>query len=275
MDGITFSILSTGWIEKDKAIDLLMYNSGTYENRTPEATWWRVPNIAILIKHPEAGNILINGGAREECWYGNDGQDANVENYMPYYAEEENRIDRQLELCGVKVDELDQVVITNMCWYNTGILPMLSGKKAGRQIYVAEKDFAYGVTETCLKNGNVGFRYQLRDFRDSKIGFHYINGNYTVAECITLIELPGNFPSSLGVVIECKEKTYIYTGEAMPTEENFRFPYTPVSDVYDSVKFQKTSACLEEMIKSKNASVIFPHDPVMFRNINPAPYVYK
>lgn len=268
-----FSILHTGWMEKDKSIDISMYGMGMEYNRTPPATWWRVPCTAILIDHPDAGYILYDGGARPECRFGQHARDAASEAYTPFFAQPEHRIERQLARCGVSVEQLGLVILSDLSWMHTGILPLLPGTAAGKQVMVPKRDFAYGATETLLAQGDVDFYYRKCDFAVQGIGFRYIEQDVTLAPGLRLLHLPGSRPATLGLCLETQDGTYVFPGRALPSWENFTDPATPPADVYDSLAFQQSAERLREM-QSAGARLMLTGDPAEFAGWKTAPHFY-
>ena len=273
MKQIVFSILHTGWVEKDKSIDVNMYGMGMEYDRTPAATWWRVPCTAVLVSHPEVGYLLYDGGVRPDCRFGQQARDTKIEAYTRFFAEPDQAIEQQLAKCGISVSDLSMVILSDLSWTHTGILPLLSGQPAGRQIVVPQADFAYGATETLLAQGDVGFHYRKCDFWVPDIGFRYIEQDTTLADGVRVLHLPGSRPASLGLLLETSCGTYVFPGRAMPCAENFTDPATPSADCYDSLAFQQSASRLRELYGA-GAKLMLTGDPQAFASWKTAPYFY-
>lgn len=272
--GLRLFVLHMGWVEKDKAIDLAMYGMAGASNRMPEATWWRTPVLSVLIDHPQAGWILVDGGARPSCRFGCGGRAPEDEKYNPFYAEDSQGIDRQLAMCGTSADELSMIILSNLDWTRTGILPFARGTKAGQNILVPRDDYAYGVVETCLTNGDVDRLYRLEDFRETGIGYRYIENDLRVAEGVEILLLRGARAATLAVQVDAEGGPFLFTGAAMPTGENFTEPAIPPYCAYDSLAFQETAARLRQLAAKKNVQLIFGGDPKQFETIRKAPDHY-
>ena len=272
--GLKFSVLQTGWIEKDKSMDFAMYNMGNNANRTPPAQWWRVPNLAFLISHPQSGYILIDGGARRGCQYQGGARQPEIEKYTPFYVEENQWIENQLALLGLTVDDLSMVVITNYFWNKVGVLELLEGKKAAEQVYVPQADFGYGIVETHIEKKDFGFNYMYRDFEIPGITYTYVDGDMRLAEGVELLVLPGNTPATLGVLLRAESGNYILPGAAVPTAENYGPPEIRPCKSYDSVSYFKTVKELRRLVDVYDAKLLYAHDPLQINEIKTAPYFY-
>ena len=148
IEGLKFSILDCGRIETDASIIYNMHNSGTADDPNPPQEWKPLSVISILIKHPEAGYILYDGSCRHGDEWGGGRRRERDAKVAPYFADEDQWIEQQLQKVGITIDDLSMVIISHMHWDHSGILEQLSHTKAGENVYVSKHDFGYGLVET-------------------------------------------------------------------------------------------------------------------------------
>jgi glyoxylase-like metal-dependent hydrolase (beta-lactamase superfamily II) len=273
--GLEISILHTGWIENDKAINFLLPKTGTKSNPTPLAEWWRVPSIAVLIKHPEAGYIIFDGGSRRGDEVGGGGRSRRDEQIAPLYIEEDQWADKQLEKCGVTVQDLSAVIISHFHWDHIGILECIQGTKAAQNVYVSKKDFGYGLVETHIKKSDVPTTYFYRNFEIPGLTYHYVEEDMEFLPGIEFIMLEGHTPGIIGLVIHAEEQTYILPSDAIYTAKNYGPPAIVPGLIYDSLGFFRSVEKLRKIEKEYHAKIIFPHDPDQLAGLKTAPYFYK
>ena len=273
--GLKFTILHHGYLARDKSFDLKLHRMATVSNPAPEAEWWKIPVFSVLFYHPDAGYILLDGGARKGYEFGGGLRSPEQEAVMPLYVTEGQWIEQRLAMLGISASELSMAILSNYFWYTVGALELLSDTKAAGRVYVPREDFAYGAVMTHLNKADHGYRYMYRDYKIPGLTYTYVERTTQIAEGIEVIPLEGYAPSTLGVLVHLENKTYLFPGAAMPSHENYGPPEICPSLVYDRQGFFRTAQILCRLQLEYGAELIYAHDPAQFSGIKKAPYWYE
>ena len=273
VQGLKFAILPNGWIERDKAIDLRLNRMAVTSNPAPRAEWWRIPVFSVLISHPEAGYILLDGGARRGSEYGGGARQSELEEKMPLYVEDGQWLSQQLAALGIAAEDLSKAVLSNFHWHTVGALDILPGTEAAKQVYVPKADFAYGAVMTHLEKKDYGYFYMYRDFAVQGMTYTYIDTPTTLAQGVTLLPVRGYAPATLMVLLELESGAYLFTGEALPSHKNAEGICSSLA--YDSQSFFASLQYLKSLEEKYHATLIYPHDPAQYDGLLKAPHWYE
>ena len=273
MSGIQFTIFSHGFIEHDEAFSYAILNPGTVENKHPIAVWERLPMISVLIKHPEAGNILYDTGICP----GDEGPRRSKRNKELFLLDvtKEDYLDARLASVGLTPDDIDILVLSHSHWDHNGGLKFFSHTKAGQNIIVYEKDYVMGLKETHEIYKKESAAYIKENFEFEGLSYNLIEGDQTLVDGIEMIELPGHSPAVLGLVIHLDSGTVIFPSDAVYSARNYGPPTIPPGIIYDTLSYERSIKKLRAIQKKYNAKIFYPHDPEQFNEFKLAPYFYK
>jgi glyoxylase-like metal-dependent hydrolase (beta-lactamase superfamily II) len=263
-----------GFIENDIALNLLLHNQATVDDKAKPAQWHRVPSIALLISHPKLGWILVDTGSNKKA----------LEGYWPESAlkklslirSTEDMLDYRLAQIGLKPSDIDLLVITHLHLDHAGNLQLFSGTKAGRMIVAHEEEIKQALYDTFMVEGDLVNGYLRPDFVGlPDIAFDPIDSDVKLADDLELIWLPGHTPGTIGIVIHLeKSGTIIYTSDAVNWEPNFGPPIQLSAVFYDSVSMKRMTRHLYWLQKQYNAMLIFGHDMNQYQKLRLAPDGY-
>jgi glyoxylase-like metal-dependent hydrolase (beta-lactamase superfamily II) len=275
MSGIKFSIIELGEVDNDQAWNVTGMALGTKDNPNPPAVWWRVPMIAILVQHPEAGNILYDSGN-----YLNNNIDRlpqALQEDFPNLMTRKDYLDVQLkEKLNMSLDEIDAIIISHAHFDHLGGVGFFSGKKAGQNVYISRKEFETALLATHQNPSGLGGAYFKGDLEFPDIEFKLVDEDTELFPGIEVIHLVGHTPATLGMVLHCGSgQTYIFPSDAVYTSLNYGPPAIAPGLVADTLGFSNTIRKLNKLEKKYNAKVVFPHDPIQIKQMKTAPYFYE
>lgn len=261
-------ILNTGYLETDKNNVVACSVVGTYSNPHIQNEWIKLPVMSFLLE-TEDGYILYDTGSNPDAMKGY--WPENLQEIYPLYQKEEERLENQLALCGVKPEDIKKVVISHMHLDHAGGLYLFPHA----DIYVPKEDY---------ENAQV----MVHKSTDPKMHGGYVKadceapGNYIlvdkdveIAKGVKLICLPGHTPNLLGVVAELDSGTVIMPQDCVYTEEIFGPPAKGSGLLYDSLSYFKSIEKVRELQKDSDAKVIFAHDYEFFKTLKTAPEFYE
>lgn len=261
-------ILNTGYLETDKNNVVGCSVIGTYSNPHIQNQWIKLPVMSFLIEN-DGEYILYDTGSHPDAMKGY--WPKHLQEIYPLYQKEEERLENQLALCGVKPKDVKTVVISHMHLDHAGGLYLFPHAN----IYVPKEDYENALV-TVHKNQNsathggyvkadctVPGNYVLVD-KDMKL----VNG-------VEVVCLPGHTPNLLGLVVHLENETYILPQDCVYTEEIYGPPAKGSGLLYDSLSYFKSIEKVRELQKKYNAKVIFAHDYEFFKTLKTAPEFYE
>lgn len=261
-------ILNTGYLETDKNNVVGCSVIGTYSRPHIQNEWIKLPVMAFLIETDE-GYILYDTGSNPKAMYGY--WPKNLQEIYPLYQKNEERLENQLALCGVKPEDVKKVVISHMHLDHAGGLYLFPHA----DVYVPKQDFEYAQVMV-HKNPNPATHggYVKADC-ESPVNYILVEHNMKLADGIELICLPGHTPNLLGILLHLKDKTFILPQDCVYTEEIYGPPAKVSGLLYDSIAYFKSIEKVRELQKEYNAEVIFAHDYNYFKTLKLAPEYYE
>lgn len=233
----------------------------------------KLPVMAMLIEHETAGWILYDLGCHPDAMKGY--WPKNLKETFPVHMDEENYLENQLALCGVKPEDIGTVVVSHMHLDHAGNLHLF--KHA--DVYVPKKDFEYGLAlvHSCTDPEKHG-AYIKADMDVPVRQFHLVEPeqDFELAHGIEVVNLPGHTPGLLGLVIHLeKEGTLIFPQDCLYTAKNYGPPARPSNLVYDEKAFFHSIEKVRALSQKYDAKVMFAHDEAFFETVKKAPAYYE
>ncbi len=273
MKGLQFAILPHGFIENDLAWNVALPHPGSVDDRHPAAEWVRVPSFSVLVRHPQAGYILYDTGScpGDE----KDRRPAEGRRLLPICAERSDYLDVQLRNLGLGPGDIATVVVSHLHSDHGGGLTFFSHTEAGRNVIVGRKDFEYGLVETHRSCTEVNLAYLRENFEFPGLSYTLIEEDMELVPGVELIMLEGHAPSIVGLVLHLESGAWIFPSDAVYMALNYGPPMRPPGYIYDTLGFTRSVKKLYGLQKALGAKVIFPHDPVQYAELTPAPFFYE
>lgn len=270
---IEFTVIPLGYLENDMIWNFAPNIHGTIMDKNPKAQWWRVPVLAILIKHPDAGYILFDTGTAQ----GDDNELRRPEESrfpFPLFVTQEDLLFHQLKKLGLSPNDISTIVISHMHWDHCGGLEIFSDTQAGQNVYAPMHDFAHGLVLTHRRPEFFDDSYNRLNFEVPGITYNLIEDDQELAPGIEMVMLGGHTPGVIGLVVHTETGTWIFPSDSVYTRRNYGPPIIRPGILYDSLGFDKSIQKLYRLEKKYNARFIFPHDPVSLAELKLAPYFY-
>lgn len=262
-------ILNTGYLETDKNSVVACSVVGTRSNPQVENAWIKLPVMAFLIDTGD-GYILYDTGSNPEAMNGY-WQNIMQEIY-PLHQKEEERLENQLALCGVKPEEIKTVVLSHMHLDHAGNLQLFPHA----DIYVPKADYLNGLAAVHMNpDPETHGGYIKGDLERPAKQYHLIADDFELAPGIEIVNLPGHTEGLLGIVLHLDGGTMILPQDCVYTSEIYGPPAKASGLLYDSIAFFKSIERVRRLEKKYQAKVIFAHDYEFFQTLKLAPDFYE
>lgn len=261
-------VLFLGDMHSDSNYIVMGDTGATPANPTAPHRLLRTPSTAVLINHPEAGWILFDTGMTDdpESEWPNTISGATVID-----KPEHTRMERQLELVGVKPKDVKHVIMSHMHMDHIG----------NDKLFADTADFYVGKEEAAH-----AFRMVLQSPEPSAHGWYvksevlvprkkltYIDRDEELFPGVHVITLPGHTPCVLGLVLHLEGGTLIFSSDAVNERRNLN-GQVPGS-LYDSLGYAESIRKVKELQKKYNAQIFFSHDEAQISEIKLAPEYYE
>lgn len=261
-------ILNTGYLETDRNCVVACGTIGTYSNPHIQNQWIKLPVMAFLIEIDD-GYILYDTGSNPEAMKGY--WPKNLQEVYPLYQTEEQRLENQLRICGVKPEDVKTVILSHMHLDHAGNLQLF--KHA--DVYVPKEDFMYAQTQVRLNSDPTTHGgYVKADMDISVKQYHLVDQDMELAPGVEIITLPGHTPNLLGLVLHLDHQPIILPQDCVYTSEIYGPPAKLSGLLYDSIAFLDSIEKVRKLQKEYSAKVIFAHDNDFFHTLKLAPEYY-
>jgi len=193
----------------------------------------------------------------------------------------------QLGKIGVKVDDIDYVVISHLMSEHVGWLPSFAGKKA--QIVVQEKEYEYaqriGVPTPPGKEPAVeqfhSWMYVRKLYEIPGLNYKLIQGDYELAKDVEIIYAPGHSPGYQVLLVRLpKTGTVImsaceHRGMYYDIPINGTAPGIPHSFTWFAAEELRSFKKIREIVKKEKGQIFFGHDEEQYQTLKHAPEYYE
>ena len=260
-------ILNTGYLETDKNNVVGCSVIGTYSHPHIENEWIRLPVMAFLIE-TDGEYILYDTGSHPDAMKGY--WPKNLQEIYPLYQTQEERLENQLALCGVRPEEIKTVVISHMHLDHAGGLHLFPHA----DIYVPKADYEYA--QVLVHKSPDPTRHGGYVKADCEVEGNYIlvDHDIDIARGVRLLNLPGHTPGLLGVMVRLEGGTVILPQDAVYTEEIYGPPAKGSGFLYDSHSYYRSIEKVRELATVYHARVIPAHDEAFVKKLKFAPDCY-
>lgn len=261
-------VLNTGYLETDKNCVVACGAIGTYSKPHIQNEWIKLPVMAFLIES-EDGWILYDTGSNPDAMKGY--WPKNLQEVYPLYQRDEERLENQLKLCGVKPEDIHTVVLSHMHLDHAGNLHLF--KHA--DVYVPKEDYMYAQTQVRLNPDPATHGgYVKADMDVSVKQVHLVDSDFELAPGVEVVCLPGHTPNLLGLVVHLDGGTIILPQDCVYTSEIYGPPAKMSGLLYDSIAFLNSVEKVRRLQKKYDAKVFYAHDEDFFPTLKLAPEYY-
>lgn len=260
-------ILNTGYLETDKNNVVGGATVGTYSNPYVQNEWIKLPVMSFLIQTDD-GYILYDTGSHPDAMKGY--WPKNLQEIYPLYQKEEERLENQLALCGVKPEDIKTVVISHMHLDHAGGLHLFPHAN----IYVPKEDYQQAQVMVHKSPNPANHGGYVKADCEASGNYILVDHDMEIAKGIKLLCLPGHTPNLLGILLQMDNGNYILPQDCIYTEEIYGPPVKSSGLLYDSLSFFKSIEKVRELQQQYQAKIIFAHDYEFFKTLKLAPEFY-
>lgn len=267
-------ILPLGYIENDVALNLLLHNQATSNDKHKAAEWHRVPSFYLLIIHPKLGNILVDTGSHPDAMNGYWPEE--TRQLIPLIRDKKDLLDSRLAELKLSPADIDLLILTHLHLDHAGGLCYFSGTRAGKKVIAHTQEIKQALYDTFICSSNIANGYMRPDFCGlPDIHFDPLVDTTSLADDLELIWLPSHTAGTLGVLIHLENSgTIFYTSDAVNWEANL-YPEPNLSSVfYDSLQMKNSVHKIRWLQRRFDAQLIFGHDFAQYQKLKLSPNQY-
>lgn len=246
MSEVTMKVLYLGYLD----CQYLRIVDGYEEN-----VMYKSPVSAILIRHPELGNILYDTGNSpfHRTAYGE-----HINSVYP--VGEFISIEDALEAEGLACKDIDILILSHLHFDHCGGLRYFKGSKAAQNIIVSKADLENACCE--IFGGNRTSAYIKSLFDMDGVSFRLLDEDVELGRGIRLFIQKAHTPGVIGMVLDTMSAgTVITTGDAVYTRESWETRVPPGGGINKSIEaFQSNIERLDKLRQKYGATMLFGHD---------------
>jgi N-acyl homoserine lactone hydrolase len=208
-----------------------------------------LPIQPVLVQN-EGRTVLVDTGM-PACAYGDPKgleREYGIDpSWIKSLAGEQERVDRQLALLGLKPTDLDLVVNTHFHFDHAGGNPLFAGVTVAAQ------------------------EAELAAWRESEeprwwdapgVQFRVAQGDWSPLPGVEMLLTPGHTPGHQSMLVRLRDKPWLFTWDAVYTEEHWR--EGKLGAVRDVAAARSSLERLRQIAAEERAKVIFGHDIVQW-----------
>ena len=264
-----FYILNMGYMRTDKNNLVGCATVGTYDNPHVDNAWIKSPAMAFVI---DTGKelILYDTGSHPDAMKGH--WPKHLQQTYPMYQKEEERLENQLALIGLKPENINTVILSHMHLDHAGGIYLFPHA----DVYVPKQDFMTAQTTVHLSSDSSTHGGYVKGDLDVIVKqYHLVENDFEIVPGVEVINLPGHTPGLLGLLIHLDGGSYILPQDSVYTSEIYGPPARMSGLLYDSLSFFKSIEKVRKLEKNYNAKVIFAHDENFVETLKFAPDYYE
>lgn len=212
------------------------------------------PISAILIQHPDLGNILYDTG--NSPLYATDYPDQVLDTYP---VGEFISIESALAEHGLTVNDIDMLILSHLHFDHVGGLGYFRNTKALKNVYVSEAELKNAYWQVMTNQAGA---YAKDLFDVEGIVYHTLSQDTMLADDLNLFIQKSHTPGVLGMVLSTQSRgTVLVTSDTVYTRENYEKELPPGGKINKTRgEFYENLKLLKEMKEKKNATLLFGHD---------------
>lgn len=222
----------------------------------------------MLIRHPEAGNILVDTGMGDK-WDAKGRKIYNVRHEDTLGDGRPLGLEAGLAAAGLAVSDIDHVVLTHLHLDHAGGATRWANEErsaveavfAGKPHYVMAEQWSWAHSPSERDRGSfikADFAWLEEDPQGSEL--HLLDGLTELFDGVTLIPRRGHTPGMACVKVDAEEATWIYLADLIPTAGHLKIPYVMGYDLAPVTTCREKREILSEASRH-HWRLFFEHDP--------------
>jgi glyoxylase-like metal-dependent hydrolase (beta-lactamase superfamily II) len=264
--GTKLQILDLGELRADEAHFFRYTSTASASNPHPHHDWRTLKMISALIEHPKHGLLLyeVGGGPNPDTQWG----EAMLE-YFPVTYSDANRLDRAIAAAGHDIKDIQGVIVGHLHPDHAGGLEYFRGTDV--PIYAHEHEIKHAFYAAAT---NEDFGYST-DWLDVGLNWEPISeGHVELFGGLELLHTPGHTPGLMGLLLELDNTGPLYfASDQLIFEEHL--DGQPLGwTMRDDHAWHDSRRRIKRFTRSREARIVFGHDPVNFERFPPSPHVF-
>ncbi len=258
----------------------------TGKEYTPQA--YLHSNNQYYIDHPEA-KILFDTGWKKEELGRHEGfpQRRGPEGWFNKQEPDENPV-AQLAKTGVKIDDIDYVVMSHLMNEHAAWLPSFAGKKA--KIVVQQKEYEYAMRIGTYKHSQSAFEAAVEQFQSwmyfrdhfdiPGLNFMLIEGDLELVEGFDIIHSPGHTPGYQNAVVRLPDTGTVVLSACESLHNYYDMPINgaapgiPHSFTWFAAEELRSLKKVRELVKRERGQIFCGHDWEQYSTLKHIPEYY-
>lgn len=219
-----------------------------------EKEYIKSPISAVLIRHPELGNILYDTG--NSPFYSTEYPKHILETYP---VAEFISIEEALHQKGMAPADIDMLILSHLHFDHAGGLRYFRGTRAIKNVIVSKAELE-NVYYQVMTGSESAYIKKLFDIEEIK--FHPIENNVWLSKDLELFIQKAHTPGLIGMHLKDLSKgNMIFTGDTVYTKEAYEKELPPGGKINKTEKeFFDNLKIIKKMQKENQASLVFGHD---------------
>jgi len=216
------------------------------------------PRFAVLVQHPDKGNILIDTGDSRNM---NEIHSVEIDELYP--TMEFIPIDQALEKEGLQLDDIDQIIITHLHYDHVGGLPDFIGKKAAKNVIVSEPEARDVFYQTIVDPAKLSHAYIPALYAGLEgVSYYPIKNVYEYADGISLFVQNAHTAGVIGIILRLQGGgSAIFSSDTLYTRDSFYKGLPPTGALFNSDdEFFEQLNAIKKIKDTENGEILFGHD---------------
>ncbi|MEA5002507.1 MAG: N-acyl homoserine lactonase family protein [Christensenella sp.] len=235
---------------------------------------WPLNCYAILIQHPELGNVLVDTGI--DVGWAARWPKALADGYP--ISQIFDLRDKLAEM-DMTIDDIDMIIISHLHFDHSGNIRLFRDTKAGKNIVVQDAELR-----------NAFYRANLQDVGENQYLMGYVRGEFDgldginwkpvegdvkLADDLELILLAGHTPGTMGVVVRTEETgTVVFPSDAIYNRFNYGPPISRPGMCTNPKEYDGNVEKCRKIAEDEGGQVFFSHDVTTFKTYKTSPEWY-
>jgi len=236
----------------------------TRTNPADDANRIELGTRCMLIRHPYAGNILVDVGLGTK-W---DAKSRKIYNIRPPTEPGPGGIEAALAARGLRVDDINHVILTHLHFDHAGGVSRYAAD--GQTVvatfprarhYLMRENWTWAHAPTERDAGSYRpIDFSLFDTDPNAPELVLLDGLTELFEGVTLIPRRGHTPGMACVLVKTPEDVFCYLADLIPTAGHLRIPYVMGYDLDPAQSCREKRELLAEAARH-GWKLVFEHDP--------------
>ncbi|MCS5498332.1 N-acyl homoserine lactonase family protein [Cnuibacter physcomitrellae] len=227
-----------------------------------------IPLPSFLIEH-ERGLVLLDTGLDPRAQQDPRAVYGDLVDTIGIRFPEDQRLDRQLEALGFRIEDVTHVVLSHAHLDHTGGLYQFGHAR----LYVGAGELQYAMWPDALD----GHHYRREDLEPTRgFDWHQLPGDLDLFGdgSIVILRLPGHTPGNQGLLVRLREHTFLLSGDTVHLHEAVE-GRLPMPTDYSSLDARRSIERLVELRDTLPATLWIGHDVRDAARFSFAPHTYE